>query len=1008
MLGKEQRIAGRYVLESEIGAGGMGVVWRARDERLGRDVAVKLLARNAVGNEVARARLVREARAAGRLQHDGIVHVYDVGETDDGGAFLVMELVSGHTLRTWLEEGKLSINERMELVVAVAAALACAHEHGVVHRDVKPDNVLVRSNGRPVLLDFGLAKPTATPLIETPGTSADSVRLTGTGAIVGTPAYLAPEQVKGEDVGPAGDQFSLAVMTFELLTSHLPWKGTTVIEVLANMLHDQPLSARDLVPELPIGVDDVLHRGMAREPRDRFPSVADFAEALRAHFPEVTGARFSSMPPLTPRERRSAPERGSASGSADKAIVKRVLPRSDRGERKVFRRVLLGLGLAAAVGVGATTWRATRSTTQSAGTRPLPLAADAVIACPLFAVEGDLPDASSDWLGAAAGALACDRVQALLGGASSRTLSPAELIPGIPREPSDQAQSDPFGTAGVRGRTVEAARKRAPAYIDGTVTKAPLDFSVELTLRASDGRQLGKGQGRGDELFEAVSAAMRQASAAFGDGSASRFQKQWLRVGTTQAALDVLDVTTALLVEASLATARACERAGRQRALMPEMAFLLRAICHERLERAPLPDEPPPIDATSTGALVTTIAAHRTRGGPEETKKRVEKLRNAQRAARSSDERAIVLATIAELLYNAGDLPGAQSAARVAGQLSPKLVDPRGTPWHRLSFASEFGRAISRVHAAWLPWEPAAIANSGSRDGDFAARVTSASRAHLLCRHGYYAEAYGDLLATSGKTEEARNIAEQLDDDYLRVRALLGAAQYKRAMELAIGKLQRLPADDLNAGKAFRLAAVGAEAGRYLGRPALFVDDLVRRFLEPDPPHARVGVMPFFSLVYACLEAPRPIARRCFARLRTVYERGDIGGVAGSVPLVLDGADLWLVGDMDGAAKSWRPMLRQRGNLGEGPFRHILATALDRSGMQDLAARHDAAFLQLVDAPDAVDLSFARAALRAEKEGNVPVARKLAQVSVDRWQHADDDIPARREMQALLARIASR
>src|SRR5512147_2437773 len=105
ILGRRQRIADRYLLQSEIGAGGMGIVWRARDERLGRDVAVKLLAANAIGNDVARARLLREARAAGRLQHEGIVHVYDVGETGDGGAFLVMELVSGYPLRDWMEDG---------------------------------------------------------------------------------------------------------------------------------------------------------------------------------------------------------------------------------------------------------------------------------------------------------------------------------------------------------------------------------------------------------------------------------------------------------------------------------------------------------------------------------------------------------------------------------------------------------------------------------------------------------------------------------------------------------------------------------------------------------------------------------------------------------------------------------------------------------------------------------------------------------------------------------------
>jgi hypothetical protein len=257
-------------------------------------------------------------------------------------------------------------------------------------------------------------------------------------------------------------------------------------------------------------------------------------------------------------------------------------------------------------------------------------------------------------------------------------------------------------------------------------------------------------------------------------------------------------------------------------------------------------------------------------------------------------------------------------------------------------------------------------------------------------------------------TEAARNIAEQLDDDYLRLRALLGAARYKHTLLSAVELLHKLPATDLNAGKAFRVASVGAEAARYLGRRAEFVDDVVKRFIEPEPPHARVGVMPFFALVYSCLEAPAPIARRCFKRLREVYDRGDLGGVVGTVPLVLEGAEHWLTGDVRGAAKAWRPMLRQGGNLGEAPFRHVLASAFDRSEMPELATRVDARFLDLIEAPDAIDLAFARAAARAEKTGKRDQARSLAEACIDRWQHADDDVPARREMQSLLQRIASK
>ncbi|HEY8943060.1 MAG TPA: serine/threonine-protein kinase [Polyangiaceae bacterium] len=458
MIAKRQRLAGRYILDCEIGAGGMGVVWRARDERLGRDVAVKLLAANAIGNDVARARLVREARAAARLQHEGIVHIYDVGETEDGGAFLVMELISGQLLRGWIDDGKLSIHERVSLVVELAAALNFAHELGIVHRDIKPDNVLVRSNSRPVLLDFGLAKPIGMPLVETLG-GDDGLRLTGTGAIVGTPAYLAPEQVKGDTVGAAADQFALAVMTFELLTGRLPWSGKTVIEVLASMLHDQPPSVAELVPELPAGIDAVLHRALEKDPEQRFPSVAAFIEALQQLFPELPQARFSTVPPFVTKDSSMG------SGSADTGLAKKVGLSRPPAERKRHWIAALVLAFVVLLGMGLVAERARRSRAEAPDARgaasPL-LAPDTVVACHIFKVSGELPEPSG-WLGAAAAGLACDRIQALLGGSSSRTLVPAELVPGLPREsPPASIRALPAPSSPPSPRSEFAAGRKRP------------------------------------------------------------------------------------------------------------------------------------------------------------------------------------------------------------------------------------------------------------------------------------------------------------------------------------------------------------------------------------------------------------------------------------------------------------------------------------------------------------------------------------------------------------------
>ena len=263
-------LADRYRLVERIATGGMGEVWRAQDVLLGRDVAVKTLKEQFVGDPDFRARFRAEARHAGRLGHPGIASVYDFGETD-GSAWLVMELVEGEPLSSLLRrEGALSVDRTLDLVAQAAAALQAAHEGGVVHRDVKPGNLLVRPDGVLKVTDFGIASAT------------DAVPLTQTGSVVGTAYYLSPEQAAGRTATPASDVYSLGVVAYECLAGRRPFPGDNPVAVALAHLQAPVPPLRAAVPQ---PVRELVLRALAKDPADRFPGAADMgrrAAALRA------------------------------------------------------------------------------------------------------------------------------------------------------------------------------------------------------------------------------------------------------------------------------------------------------------------------------------------------------------------------------------------------------------------------------------------------------------------------------------------------------------------------------------------------------------------------------------------------------------------------------------------------------------------------------------------------------------------------------------------------------
>ena len=297
-----------YRLEAQIGAGGMAVVFRARDQQLGRQVALKILAPGLTADAAFRRRFIAESRAATAVDDPHIIPVYEAGEAE-GVLFIAMRFVQGGDLRGVLErEGVLAPGRAAEFVSPVASALDAAHGAGLVHRDVKPANILVDARpGRPdhvYLSDFGVSK----------GAGASAVSLTEAGQFLGTPGYSAPEQIEGRAVDGRTDQYALACVTYQLLTGSAPFERDQGMAVLLAHLNAPPPSLGARRPDLPAAADGVLARGMAKVPEERYASCGDFAEALREAF---------GLAPYHPRDPASDRIRGpvSALGHSQTEIV---------------------------------------------------------------------------------------------------------------------------------------------------------------------------------------------------------------------------------------------------------------------------------------------------------------------------------------------------------------------------------------------------------------------------------------------------------------------------------------------------------------------------------------------------------------------------------------------------------------------------------------------------------------------------------------------------------------
>jgi serine/threonine-protein kinase len=289
-----QLLGGRYRLIEPLGEGGMATIYRAHDEQLGRDVAVKVLRPEYGRDSAFVARFRQEAQAAASLNHPNVVNVFDYG-TDRAGPFIVMELVEGGDLQSLIrEEAPLPPVAAAEIARQIADALSAAHARGIVHRDIKPSNVLLAPGGRVKVVDFGIARAFSEAQLTLPGTTLGSVH------------YFSPEQARGETVTPASDLYSLGLVLFEMLTGERAWRGESPAAVAMARLAGEAPAPSSLQPGVPRGLDLIVRRALARDPADRYPSASAFSQALQ-RFVEAPNAPVRAVAAAMPVAAAAAP-----------------------------------------------------------------------------------------------------------------------------------------------------------------------------------------------------------------------------------------------------------------------------------------------------------------------------------------------------------------------------------------------------------------------------------------------------------------------------------------------------------------------------------------------------------------------------------------------------------------------------------------------------------------------------------------------------------------------------
>jgi hypothetical protein len=962
-------VADRYRLLHKVGAGGMGEVWASDDLHGTRVVALKLV-REGVDDAPAREALLREARAAQALHHPNVLEIQEV--LDVGGQpVLVMDLLQGETLAgRLLRTPRLEIDELIALALPVVSALGTAHTAGLVHRDLKPENIFLDVRGagatRVRVLDFGIARRSAID-----AETAQSTGLTTTtGLLIGTPAYMSPEQLYGEsDLDHRADLWSLGIVLYQCLAGFLPTQGGNLGQVIKAVVARPFEPIGRLRADAPERLAGLVERLLARDRNARPRDASEVFEVLRA---------------LSPAAARDVP-------------VPAPLPARAHTPLERPPRRLVAIAGAAAVSIVAVALVYWRVDVRVVPTPPAAAAARPAIACPPWQLLSGSAD--DRWLGAAAAATACERIRVILGGADGRTLSPAELL-GLPSHPFDHDDGSVLLTAGGRDTALEAARRRGAIVFDGEVGREEGKFRVRLRRDSPDGAPVFEGP----SLYEAIRSALDEEEKRGRLTRASSLEPawaEWSRARDVAGALALLDFVYALAQNAR-ALEPTCRAVEATPGIEDSMRQFARWQCaYTRGIRAAEPQ----FRATSPGqvALLARVAHAVARRDPPETIAAVKRLLDREPSALG---RSTLAATLSCLLQ-ATDPEGAARFARRAVKEDPRnLLGDFCAPWGQILVTTSdtaSSAAAANAMRAWAPWDSSGWywppgASSGSIE---------------LTRHAYQlspldtnvANLFVDRLLAAGRREEARSIAlslstgpdpvHRLASELIQVR--LDSMEGRLAGSLGRALRAVRAADGTDSGwvrvQRLELGLRAVEVAEVLGNPHAVANEVARRLIVRDPPLLDGAYLTVPAQVPAiCARCSPATARRCFSRFAAMKEQLS-GGILGGTGAFAEGARFWAAGDRRDAARAFRSLLNEP---------ELYVALLPLAMAQSFATAGDEEAVRLVIEKAEVNAAQLHGALalhaflaeRADQRGDSANACALATRVVRAWSSADARVPS--------------
>jgi eukaryotic-like serine/threonine-protein kinase len=972
---------------------------KAWDDTLGRPVALKLLLEALTVDEKHRSRLLREARTAAAVQHRSIVSIYEVG-VHEGHVFIAMEYVQGQSLRDRLQGEPMPLPEALKVGADIATGLARAHASSIVHRDLKPENVLLDEDGEVRILDFGLAKSFDSAEGIAGGAAAADTALTSAGAVMGTPAYMAPEQARAGEVGFRADLFSLGVMLYEMLCGKRPFEGSTTAEVIAAVLRDTPLPLYERAPELPRELTDLVAECLEKEPARRQANAAEVASRLKAIGSLAVSARGAAA--FTPTRSASVHARLADQGpvvptstiavdtaSGDQPGEVSIEPMATLAKPVVSgsrtMRAVAGALLLSTAGGAALYW-GKGAGEGAAAPAPSPLSAPhAVIACPPLVADG-VPSADRTY-GAAAAALVCDYLALVQGADEKLTRVPAELL-ALPKQPKDDFPERPFEERTARQRAIEVARTHA-GWVDGEAHFDGERHRLKLQLRGTQGPVGEPVEAEHPQLVRAVWAAV--------DG--------WLKAGHLRQ-----EEPQAEIVEVSGCRTLECLRLGAFATLLSTSDPDTERLCRETKGVNPLAalqlgecavDERKALSQIAEPLRQVRQALRDSEAADAPTNRsRAERLERLRSREKPSDAVLRDLMNVEAILRARGG--DAATALALSSQVTGRWPRDCGS---RLT-ASMLGMATTRQSAlralvAWCPYLGLGYENYWATTSD---RLAALRLGYVLAPWSSLGHLFGHELLHVGKPEEAKLVAS---------RYLVGPARHRLIGRYLMGTVELFdgkPAASLGwflpsiespewsrkGNEVWQVVLYGLiRAAELTGRGAEVADRLIEELLMSSPPRLPKDA---FRLPAAmlCAHASRGNAKRCAKRVSELGSSGYLGDFGMPVDRYLEGAEEYAAGDFTAAASAWRPLVEI--NLFTASLR---SEAFDNAGDSELGSRVD----RIIIERGTPGLAWLREARRARRRGDHDEARRIAKRFLDTFGTSDADVPALEEARTLLAAL---